>query len=194
MIVQQYRTETVEELDGSRITYEYVEPTEETLRAFFQELFETHWAQIVFGPCIQGAVFEVRVTAPAKTITILDGYLTVDFGEWHFHLCIGEHRGTNANPAPKALAQLRRASKAGFFRGIGKTCAGGSWGFRMWNGANEQMVTVFFPNPYLNDQFKPQKPDWLKLKLWNDMRQTYLPGAEAWIPDLSMADAASSAH
>ncbi|MGQ0811059.1 MAG: DUF7676 family protein [Nitrospiraceae bacterium] len=186
MMTEGYKTEQIEDVDGMRYEYEFMEATEDRILPLMTDLFETYWSQIVFGPCIQGAVFEVRVTAPAKKLTMLDGYLTVDFGDWHFHLCIGEHRGTKANPAPKALAQMRRVSKAVFFRNIGKTCAGGSWGFRMWNGADEQMLTVFFPNPHLDERFKPQKPDWTRLKLWNEMRQKYLPGAKSWMPETSM--------
>ena len=103
MVSAAYKTEQIEDIDGIGYEYEFMEPTEDRMLALMTELFETHWSQIVFGPCIQGAVFEVRVTAPAKKITVLDGYLTVDFGDWHFHLCIGEHRGTKSNPAPKAL-------------------------------------------------------------------------------------------
>ena len=189
MPTESYRTEIINDVDGIGYEYEFMEPTEDKLLALLTELFETHWSQIMFGPCIQGAVFEVRVPTAAKKISMLDGYLTVDFGDWHFHLCIGQHQGTKANPAPEALAQMRRASKAGFFRSLGKVCAGGSWGFRMWNGADEQMLTVFFPNPHLNERFKPQKPDWTKLKLWNEMRMKYLPGSTAWAPDASVADA-----
>ncbi len=50
-----YRTETIEEMDGARIEYEYVEPQVETLESLLRELFETHWSKIIFGPCIQGA-------------------------------------------------------------------------------------------------------------------------------------------
>lgn len=182
MLTQAYRTETVEELDGSRSEYEYLEPKEEVLLEFLRDLFETHWSKIVFGPCIQGAVFEIRLSEPPKKVTMLDGYLTVDLGPWHFHLCIGTHRGTTANPTPEALARARQASKAAFFRSMGKSCAGGSWGFRMWNGAGEQMLTVFFPNPYLDERLKPQKPDWRRLALWNGMRLKYLPGATEWAP------------
>lgn len=188
-----YKMESIEGVDGLRYEYEYMVPTEEALLALMKDLFETHWSQIVFGPCIQGAVFEVRLREAPK-LGYLDGYLTVDVGDWHFHLCIGQHRGTKANPIPEALANIRRASKAVFFRSMGNSCAGGSWGFRMWNGADEQMLTVFFPNPYLNDRLKPQKPDWARLTLWNDMRQNYLPGATAWVPDASMPDTMPTGH
>lgn len=194
MISAAYKTEQIVETDGMRYEYEFMEPTEHALLALMRDLFERHWSQIVFGPCIQGAVFEIRVTAPAKKITMLDGYLTVDFGDWHFHLCIGEHRGTKASPTPKALAQVRRVSKAVFFRSTSKTCGGGSWGFRMWNGADEQMLTIFFPSPFLNERFKPQKPDWTKLQLWNGMRQKYLSGAKEWSPETSEADIEAPSH
>ncbi|WP_447974043.1 DUF7676 family protein [Nitrospira sp. Kam-Ns4a] len=193
MPTQGYRTETIEEQDGARYHYEYMEPTEEALLGLLRDLFETHWSRIVFGPCIQGAVFEIRLTAPPQKVSMLDGYLTVDLGPWHFHLCLGEHRGTKANPTPEALARIRRASKAGFFRSLGRGCAGGSWGFRMWNGAGEQMLTVFFPNPYLNERMKPQKPDWSRLALWNEMRVKYLPGAVPWMPEEQEA-AAPAGH
>ncbi len=39
-----YRTETIEEMDGARIEYEYVEPQVETLESLLRELFETHWS------------------------------------------------------------------------------------------------------------------------------------------------------
>src|SRR5262245_25871945 len=183
MINVAYKTEHIEDVDGLPYEYEFMEPTEIALLALIKDLFEVHWSEIVFGICIQGAVFEIRAMAPPKKITMFDGYLTVDFGDWHFHLCVGEHHGTKANPTTRALADLRRAAKAVFFRNTGNTCAGGSWGFRMWNGADEQMLTVFFPNPYLDDRFKPQKPDWSKLQLWNEMRRKYLPDAKDWMPD-----------
>ena len=182
MSEQAYEVDMVEELDGVRSYQEYVEPREDVLLAVMRDLFEVHWSKIVFGPCIQGAVFEIRLTEPPKKVSMLDGYLTVDLGEWHFHLCIGEHRGTKASPTPESLAKIRRVSTAAFFRSIGKTCLGGSWGFRMWNGAGEQMMTVFFPNPYLDERFKPQKPDWRRLALWNELRVKYLPGAVEWTP------------
>jgi len=183
------QTELIGEEDGTLIAYEYMECCEDLLLAFLREIFESHWAQIIFGPCIQGAVFEIQLTEPPKRITMLDGYLTVDVGPWYFHLCLGEHHGTDANPTSKTLAALRRASKAGFFHSLGQTCAGGSWGFRMWNGAEEQMLTVFFPNPYLSERFKPQKPDWTKLALWNEMRRKYLPDATEWMPDVPTPNA-----
>lgn len=57
------------------------------------------------------------------------------------------------------------------------------------------MMTVFFPNPYLDERFKPQKPDWSRLALWNAMRLKYLPGATEWKPnDLAQKRAVRSSR
>ncbi len=64
----------------------------------------------------------------------------------------------------------------------------------MWNGAQEQMLTIFFPNPYLSERMKPQKPDWSRLALWNAMRCRYLPEAAAWSPEGVMSEDSWSGH
>src|SRR5512135_3144389 len=102
--------ETVTEPDG-RVTELFdLPPDEATLLRLFKLLFEEHAGEIVFGPCIQGAVFEIHVDQPAE-LTMLDGYLTVDFGTWHFHLCIGEHRATTGAPCPPELARHRQVKR-----------------------------------------------------------------------------------
>jgi hypothetical protein len=54
------------------------------------------------------------------------------------------------------------------------------WGLRLCNGAGEQQVTIFFPNPFLSDDFESTlgTPDWAKLKLWNSLRARWLGMAE----------------
>ena len=104
--------ETVTEPDG-RVTELFdLPPDEATLLRLFKLLFEEHASEIIFGPCIQGAVFEIHVDQPAE-LTMLDGYLTVDLGTWHFHLCIGEHRATTGSPLPGGVGP----SPAGEARG-----------------------------------------------------------------------------
>lgn len=193
MIEGQYRNETVEDSDGSHTTYEYLLPEEAAFKSFFYEMFQQHWGDMVFGPCLEGAVFEIQLTDPPQ-LGYLDGYLTVNLKDWHFHLCLGLHKGSKANPTSDALAQQRRPSKAAFFRSIGRGGRFGSWGFRLWNGAQEQMLTIFFPNPYLSERMKPQKPDWSRLVLWNEMRCKYLPGAVAWSPEGVMSEDSWSGH
>lgn len=163
--------ERVENLDGSFTEYSYFEPAEETMKAVIRVLFEEHWRDVVVGPCIEGAVFEIRFEAPPR-ISFLDGYLTVDLGYWHFHLCVGEHRGT-----PSAeLARKRRVARIALFESLGGGCGSGcSWGLRMWNGFGEQMTTVFLPSPYLSDERKPlEEPQWERLRLWYDLRERFL--------------------
>ena len=152
-----------------------LEVSEERLLRLLTDLFEHHWDEVVFGSLIQGAVFELRATQPPK-LSMLDGYLTVKFGESHFHLCIGEHRGTRTNPVDPELARHRRTARAEFFRIISPgEAAPTSWGFRMFNGAGEQQMTVFLPNPFLTDDMKILKePRWERLALWDELRQKHL--------------------
>jgi hypothetical protein len=146
------------------------------VRTLLEELFTTHWAVLVVGPCIQGAVFEWRFRAP-PAVTYRDGYLTVsEDGEHspHFHVCVGEHRGTSHHPVPPELAQWRRTGRAEFFRDQDARCTPASWGLRLWNGRDEQQLTVFFPNPHLDPAtMRRRRPDWSALDLWMAMRERY---------------------
>lgn len=162
-------TETVTEPDGQVVEYFDLPSDEATLFRLFQLLFEQHPTEIVFGPCIQGAVFEIKVDRPG-TLTMLDGYLTVDFGAWHFHLCIGPHKARTPE-----LARHRQVKRAALYRSRNKSCVPASWGLRLWNGHDEQMITVFFPNPYLdNGMQRLREPDWSRLGLWDRVRQEFL--------------------
>jgi hypothetical protein len=65
-------------------------------------------------------------------------------------------------------------ARAAFFRTEGGSCAPGSWGLRLWNGRGEQMVSVFFPNPHFDDEWKRlREPRWEKTALWEDLRARY---------------------
>jgi hypothetical protein len=162
-------TETITEPDGQVVDYFDLPHDEATLYRLFQLLFEQYATEIVFGPCIQGAVFEIKAEQPA-TLTVLDGYLTVDFGAWHFHLCIGPHKARTPE-----LAQHRRVKRAALYRSQNKSCVPASWGLRLWNGHDEQMITVFFPNPYLDAHMQRRRePDWSRLHLWDRVRQEFL--------------------
>lgn len=182
--------------DGSAIRYTefHVRPGE--LRALLEDLFTVHCRDIVFGPVLEGAVYEIRCSHPPE-LRFSDGYLTVDFGLWHFHLCIGPHRGSRS----EELREKRPAARAAFFESRGAGCAGGrSWGLRLWNGFGEQMITVFLPNPYLDDGMRlAQQPDWSRLRLFYELRRRCLgepiPGdlraaAEAPWPELCGGGAA----
>src|SRR5262245_56297055 len=48
-----------------------------TLISLCYDLFVANWQSVVFGPCIQGAVFELQTVAEPEMFSYLDGYLTV---------------------------------------------------------------------------------------------------------------------
>jgi hypothetical protein len=81
--------------------------------------------------------------------------------------------GRRASPPPD-IAAWRRASRAALYRSINREQAPVSWGLRLWNGRGEQMLTLFFPNPYYDAHMRRQRPDWRKLELWNDLRARFL--------------------
>ena len=149
--------------------------TEEAdLRALLTEIFTEHWASIRFGTLIQGAVFEIAAPNAPEKISMMDGYMTVDFGGWHFHLCIGAHRGTSQNPISSELALHRRTARAELYRIVADE-APVSWGLRLFNGAGEQQLTVMLPNPFLSEHAGLlKKPDWNRLFLWDALRSRYL--------------------
>jgi hypothetical protein len=156
------------EVDGSTIEYFELDVTGDRIERLMTELFREHWAHLTVGPLIQGAVFEIRFAAAPK-VGMLDGYMTVDLGPWHFHLCLNDHRETT----PEAAA-IRRVGRGAFFRSSGGGHTPTTWGLRLWNGRGEQMVTVLFPSPYYDDTFERlPEPDWSKTALWESLRQRY---------------------
>ena len=151
-------------------------PTDEAfLDGLLRDLFENHWAEITFGPMIQGAAYEIQCSEKPHKIGLLDGYLTIFFGPSHFHLCIGENLGSPASPTPPALREHRRTRQAHFFRSLGPDGAPMTWGLRLINGGGEEQMTLFFPNPFLTDDDQiATQPDWSRLGLWEAMLRRYL--------------------
>ncbi len=164
-VVNQGRTEHVWSL-----------PVAETfLETFFRDLFDNHYEGLTFGPIVQGAAYELRVPGAAKSITMMDGYLTVHWGTGgHFHLCIGTNYGPKSKPNPPELIAQRRPSRAEIYRSLDKEGYPNSWGFRMFNGSGEQQITIFFPNPFITlaDELADEA-DFSKLSLWEHVLKTY---------------------
>lgn len=148
-----------------------------TLLSLCYDLFVESWNQIVFGPCIQGAVFELQMAAQPTQFSYLDGYLTVflEPSPAHMHLCIGPHQGLK-NETPSELAKKRECSRAAFVRSTSKSCLPGSWSIQLFNGAGEQMITFFLPSPFLDmaKEKRLREPNWEHLTLWNELRARYL--------------------
>jgi hypothetical protein len=166
------RFDEVEQHSDDAVTaYTYFPPSESVMRDLAQDLFGTYWRSVVVGPCLEGAVFEVRFQQ-APEIRYSDGYLTIDLGPWHFHLCVGPHTGSSS----EELRRVRPVAKAAFFERRGKGCGGGrSWGLRLWNGYRQQMTTVFLPNPRVSDdQQLLRTPDWSRLELYYRLRSKFL--------------------
>src|SRR5262249_39578890 len=76
-------TRVVERGPGDTITeYDEVPVQGDVVERLMTEIFGRHWAEIFAGPVIEGAAYEIRFTT-APTLSMLDGYLTVDVGAWH---------------------------------------------------------------------------------------------------------------
>ena len=173
------RSQTVTDPDGATVEIFPLPTDEGSLEALLRDLFEQHWDKITFGPLIQGAAWEIRAPHAPTQVGLLDGYLTVAFGASHFHLCIGPHKGTRSNPTPAALARHRRTGRAELYRRLDKSGAPVSWGLRLFNGHNEQQVTILLPNPFLSADDKVLKtPDWSRLELWDRLRARWLGATE----------------
>ena len=163
------------EPDGAPVDVFPLPTDAESLEAIFRQLFVEHWADITFGPIIQGAAWEMKAPQAPDKFGMLDGYLTVGFGVPHFHICIGEHRGTEVSPVSLALGQHRRTARAELYRRISRDGTPVSWGLRLFNGHGEQQITVLLPNPFLDPDDKIRRtPDWSRLALWDRLRAQWL--------------------
>lgn len=177
--VQPYR---VTDPDGAIVEALRLPPDEAVLHDLLAFLFQEHWNDIVFGPIVEGAAYEWRPDGPPRRMGMRDGYLTVHFGRSHFHLCIGPHKGPAHSPTPPALARRRQVARAELFRRLEReTLTPLSWGLRLFNGAGEQQITIFFPNPFLDDALSKvlKKPDWSKLALWDAVCARWLGAPDA---------------
>jgi len=183
-----YRLVTGDDVDmhrlqaaGYRATEESVDdlevfplPVDETtLRELLSIVFEEYWSSIRFGTLIQGSAFEIHATAPPRS-TMRDGYLTIDLGHSHLHVCIGSHHGPSTDPTNPDLVRRRRCAHAELQRQW-RNGAPRTWMLRLYNGDGEQMVTVLLPNPFLDDDDRLlTEPDWRRLELWDRLRHRFL--------------------
>jgi hypothetical protein len=167
--------EVIEEPGTGQLEVWRLPTSQAFLRRLLTDLFENFWDRITFGPLIQGAAYEFRATQRPERIGYYDGYLTVDFGHSHFHVCIGENRGEEHDPTPPALAEHRRTGRAELFRRLNRDGTPDTWGLRLFNGRGEQQITLLFPNPFLTDSLKfAAPPDWGRLQLWDYVRREYM--------------------
>ena len=144
-------------------------PTDvETVLNVLDDCF-AEWPHIRFGPLIPGALWEIR-PPERPSITMLNGYATVDFNDWHFHICVGQRGGVDPE-----MSEQRRTSGMELYRRLNRDGEPVIWGLRLLNGAGDQQVTFLLPSPFLNDdQQELDEPDWGRLALWDRLRQRYL--------------------
>ena len=172
---EQVRSKIVEEPGRGTLEVFTVDPSEQVLFRMIEDIYKNYWKEICFGILVQGGVWEIMAPNAPKRISLSDGYVTVDFGAWHFHICIGETKGSSKNPTPPEVQKHRRTRRAELYRTLNQEGIPGSWGLRMFNGKNEQQMTVFLPNPFLSSERKiMQEPDWSHLNLWDHLRKEYL--------------------
>ncbi len=55
-------------------------------------------------------------------------------------------------------------------------CEGATFSCRilLFNGAEEQLMTVLLPNPFLDENDRPCEPNWDRLALWDHLRSEFL--------------------
>ncbi len=164
-------------VDGGRFESFSLPTGEAFLEKLLTDIFENYWDGIVFGPIIQGGAYEFKCSGKPPKIVLFDGYLTIVTGKEgsHFHLCIGENKGSSKNPTPESLKMHRCTARAEFFRGLNTEDQPVNWGLQMFNGKGEQQISIFMPSPFISDYGKIlKKPEWSRLATWEALTKKYL--------------------
>jgi len=164
---------------GGQMEYEDFPCDVDTTSPLLYRLFQECWDQIEIGHVVEGGVLELGFPAPPKICVLYDGYLTVVTESWHLHLCLEEHKGGPLEKTPLELRQERLISRASLYRRLNENGEARSWGIQFWNGANQKMMNIFLPNPYVDEQedLLPEgKPQQEKLRLFEELRETYILG------------------
>lgn len=162
--------------DGRVLAEFWPLPTDQPfLETLFRDLFENHWHQLTFGPMVEGGAYELRCPGAPQSITVSGGYFTVHWGSGgHFHLCIGENRGSPENPTPPELIAHRRPGRVWLERGLDRAGHPVTWSLRAVNGRGESTIAIFFPNPFLTpDDGIAETPDFGRLALWQMVLERY---------------------
>jgi hypothetical protein len=151
-------------------------PTDQAfLTDFLIHVFKTYWADITWGPLIDGASFELLCPCAPTETSFSNGYLTIGFDGSHFHMCLGPGATPPATDEARAGLARRMPSQARIFRQLDREGAPVSWGFEMKNGAAEPMLTIFFASPFVTRATILEKhPKWERLAMWRDISQRYL--------------------
>jgi (2Fe-2S) ferredoxin len=163
---------------GGVIEYEEFDSSSDVLSSLLYTLFQQNWHQVGVGHIVQGSVLELEFNAPPKICVVYDGYLTVVTEAWHLHLCIEANLGGPHCQTPLELRKQRQVSRAALYRRFNAEGNPRSWGIQFWNGADEKLMTIFLPNPLVEDEnLLPEgKPNLDKLALYQELRDIYVLG------------------
>ncbi len=79
---------------------------------------------------------------------------------------------------PLELRKQRQVSRSAFYRRFNAEDIPRSWGIDFWNGAGENLMTIFLPNPYVEgENLLPEgKQNLAKLALYEELRDIYVLG------------------
>ena len=129
---------------GGTIEYEDFPTTIDVTGPLLYTLFQQQWQQVQIGHVVEGGVLELEFTEPPKICLIYDGYLTVATPAWHLHLCLEKNLGGPHCTTPIELREKRLLSRAAFYRYLNSEGVAKSWGLQFWNGAAENLMTIFW--------------------------------------------------
>ncbi|MEM9005910.1 MAG: (2Fe-2S) ferredoxin domain-containing protein [Cyanobacteria bacterium P01_F01_bin.86] len=163
----------------STIEYEDFSSEIDVIGPLLYRLFQERWQDVQLGHMVEGSVLELSFTEAPELFVVYDGYLTVATKSWHMHLCVDENLGGPLCRTPVEQRQHRVIKRAALYCRTSKTGRAFGWGIQFWNGANERMMTLFLPSPYLgdDDDLLPEgKPRLEKLALYEELRSTYILG------------------
>jgi (2Fe-2S) ferredoxin len=178
-VTPQNRVTTEETVTGALIEYEEFPTNIDVTGPLLYTLLHDNWHQVQIGHIVQGSVLELEFTEAPRIFTLYDGYLTVGTQGWHIHLCLEAHQGGPHSETPNELRQRRKIGRGAFYRRLNRQGKAKGWGVQFWNGAGEQMMTLFLPNPYLGedeDLLPEYQAQWDKLSLYNELRKIYITG------------------
>ncbi|NJM64778.1 MAG: (2Fe-2S) ferredoxin domain-containing protein [Leptolyngbyaceae cyanobacterium CRU_2_3] len=164
---------------GGQIEYEDFPCTIDVTGPLLYTLFQERWQETQIGHVVEGSVLELEFTQAPKICILYDGYLTVVTEAWHLHLCLEDHLGGPLEKTPPELRQQRLIHRASLYRRLNERGEARSWGIQFWNGADEKMMNLFLPNPFVDEEenLLPEgKPQLEKLSLYQELRETYVLG------------------
>lgn len=167
--------------NGASIEYEFFPTDLDVTAPLLHYLCQERWQDIGIGHMVDGSVLELEFNAAPKLFKLYDGYLTVVTEGWHLHLCLEENLGGPDRRTSPEQRQARLVSRAALYRRLNPEGEPRSWGIQFWNGAGVKMMTFFLPNPFVGDNedlLSERKPNLEKLKLYEELRETYILGTK----------------